>query len=135
VRGILADNDVQGQVEFLLSIWLSDSWRDLWHELGLIVERFSTLGLSRHSPDALIWRTCQASQLVLITANRNRDGPDSLEAVIRNENQPGSLPVMTLANPTRVSRDRVYAEKVAEKLLEHLMSIDDLRGSGRIYVP
>ena len=135
MRGMLADNDVQGQVEFLLSIWLSDTWRDLWHELSLTVERFSTLGLSRNSPDALIWRMCQQNQLVLITGNRNKDGNDSLEAIIRAENLPTSLPVMTLANPTRVSHDRPYAERVAEKLLEHLISIEHLRGSGRIYVP
>ena len=35
----------------------------------------------------------------------------------------------------RVLRDRSYLEKVAERLLDYLMRIDDFRGAGRIYVP
>jgi hypothetical protein len=58
-----------------------------------------------------------------------------LEAVIRDENQPHSLPVITIADLNRVLRDRLYAEKVAERSLEHLFAIDDFRGAGRIYVP
>jgi len=49
----------------------------------------------------------------LIAGNRNDDGPDSLEAVIRDENQPDSLPVVTIANPDRMLNDRLYAEEVA----------------------
>lgn len=46
-----------------------------------------------------------------------------------------SLPIVTIANPDRVLRDRVYAETVAEQLLEKLIAIDDFRGAGRLYVP
>jgi hypothetical protein len=34
-----------------------------------------------------------------------------------------------------VLKDRLYAEKVAERLLDYLMRIDDFRGAGRLYVP
>ncbi len=71
----------------------------------------------------------------MITGNRNDDGPTSLEATIRNENQPDSLPVITIGDADRVLRDRIYAEKVAERLLDYLMRIDEVRGTGRIYVP
>ncbi len=135
MRGILADNDVEGFVELIHAIWLSDAWRDLWNGLGLSVQRFSALGLSRESSDAVVWRTCQEEQLVLVTGNRNADVPDALEMVIRRENQPDSLPVVTLANPRRISRERAYAEKVAERLLDYVMRIDEVRGTGRIYVP
>jgi hypothetical protein len=135
MRGILADNDVQGFVRGVLEIWLSDTWRDLWNDLGLSVQSLATLGLSRESPDAVIWRTCQEEELVLITGNRNVDRPDSLEAVIRRENQPDSLPVVTLANLERLARDRHYAERVAERILDYLMRIEELRGSGRLYAP
>ena len=74
---------------------------------------FPALELSYNAPDALIWRTCQREGLVLITGNRNDDGADSLEATIRNENQPDSLPVITIADADRVLQDRLYAEKVA----------------------
>ena len=71
----------------------------------------------------------------MITGNRNDDGADSLEATIRNENQPDSPPVITFGDADRVLRDRVYAEQVAERLLDYLMRIDEVRGTGRIYVP
>jgi len=71
----------------------------------------------------------------LITGNRNDDGPDSLEATIRNENQPESLPVITIGDADRVLRDRLSAENVAGRLLDYLMRIDEVRGVGRLYVP
>jgi hypothetical protein len=111
VRGILADNDVEGYVELIHAIWLSDAWRDLWNNLGLSVLRFSAAGLTPESSDAVVWRTCQNEGLVLVTGNRNADVPDSLELIIRGENRPDSLPVITLANPQRILRDRLYCRE------------------------
>ena len=135
MRGILADINVTKQRRVILSIWTSDTWRDLWNSLGLAVASFRSLRLSYDASDSVIWRTCQKEQLVFITANRNKRGPDSLEAVIQSENQPDSLPVVTLANADRVLQDRLYAEAVAERLLDYLMRIDECRGVGRLYVP
>jgi hypothetical protein len=135
MRGILADINVGRQRDAILAIWVSDGWRDLWSGLGLVVENFPGLGLSHDASDAVIWRTCQREGLVLVTGNRNRRGPDSLEAVIRDENQPDSLPVITIADADRVLRDRLYAERVAEGLLDYLMRIEEVRGVGRLYVP
>ncbi len=135
MRGLLADINLGRQFHAVVSVWTSPVWRDIWRALDLRVENFRTLKLSRHAPDTLIWRTCQAEELVLVTGNRNHDGPDSLEAVIRTENQPDSLPVFTVSNAGRVLTDRDYAERVAEKLLEYLMRIDEIRGTGRLYVP
>jgi len=104
MRGILADINVGKQRRAILGIWASDTWRDLWNSLGVSVVSFPAVDLSYDSPDTVIWRTCQRENLVLITGNRNDDGPDSLEAVIRDENQPESLPVITFANPNRCSR-------------------------------
>jgi hypothetical protein len=58
-----------------------------------------------------------------------------LEATIRAENQPSSLPVITIADADRMLHDRLYAEKVAETLLDYLLRIDEVRGAGRLYVP
>jgi hypothetical protein len=135
MRGILADINARKHVKAIISVWASDTWRDLWNHLGLFVTSFPALSLSYNSSDAVIWRTCQSEKLVLITGNRNDDGPESLESVIRDNNLPDSLPVFTIADPDRVLRDRLYAEKVAERLLEYLFAIDDYRGAGRIYVP
>jgi hypothetical protein len=135
MRGVLADINVGAQVDALLMIWDSDIWRSLWNDFALVVESFPGLGLAYNASDALIWRTCQREGLVLITANRNKRGPDSLEAVIQDENQPDNLPVITVADADRVLKDRLYAERVAERLLDYLMRIDEVRGAGRIYVP
>jgi hypothetical protein len=135
VKGILADINVEGQQIAIVSIWNSEDWREIWNSLGLSWESFRSLGLPDDSSDAVIWRRCQIEKLVLITANRNDDTPDSLEATIRSENQPDSLPVVTIANPTRVMRDRDYAVAVAIRLLDYLILIDSYRGTGRLYVP
>ena len=96
---------------------------------------FESLGLARDAADKLVWQRCQERDVVLVTANRNRRGPDSLEETIRTLNTRQSLPVITIASPERIARDRAYAERVAERLLEFLMSIESYRGVGRLYVP
>lgn len=135
MRGILADRDVQGQVNVLVTILESEAWRDLWSALHLTVRTFPDLGLALNAPDALIWRVCQQEQVVLLTANRNADGPDSLEVTLRRGIAPDSLPVFTLADPQRVLQSRDYAERVAASLLDYLLNIDRIRGAGRMYLP
>ncbi len=135
MRGILADINIEGIMVHLGRIWLSATWREIWFDLDLSIESFESLGLRPDSPDAAIWRTCQQQALVLITANRNADGPESLEMVIRGGNQSDSLPVITLGDARRILRERPYAEKAAERILDYLMRIDQVRGAGRLYVP
>ncbi len=99
MRGILADINVGKQRRAIVAIWTSDAWREIWDGLGLSVVNFRNVGLPYNASDAVIWTTCQREGLVLITGNRNKRGPDSLEAVIERENQPDSLPVVTIADP------------------------------------
>jgi hypothetical protein len=94
----------------------------------------NSLGISPDIGDAELWRTCQAKDIVLLTANRNNGDPDSLEEVIRCYNTRTSLPVLTMANPSRFSQDRAFAEQVAEQILACLMDLDNYRGAGRIFV-
>jgi hypothetical protein len=82
-----------------------------------------------------VWEACQRAHVVLLTANRNDAGPESLEATIQRHNTTENLPVFTLTNDQRVLRDRPYAEAVADRLLEFLFDIDNYRGTGRLYVP
>jgi hypothetical protein len=132
--GILSDHNIEGHFRALVAIWEAEPWRDIWKELGLTVESFSSIGLSSDVSDSTLWFACQAREIVLITANRNDDGPDSLEATISRYNQESSWPVLTLANPLRFSQDRQYAEEVAERALDYLLEIDNYRGAGRIFV-
>jgi hypothetical protein len=108
---------------------------EFWNHLGLSTLTFADLGLHPRSTDLEVWRKCQEAELILITANRNEDAPDSLETTIRTQGNSRSLPVFTLANANRVLTDRAYAEAVADRLLDYLFDIENLRGVGRIYLP
>jgi hypothetical protein len=82
----------------------------------------------------VVWETCQAHEIVLVTGNRNHDSPDSLEATIYRLNQADSLPVITISKPKDVEH-RAYAERAAVRLLEYLSELDRFRGTGRLYIP
>jgi hypothetical protein len=135
VRAILADNNVEGHVRALALILEGEDWREVWASLGRPVLDFRDVGLAPTVSDAALWQTCQQQQIVLLTANRNAVGPDSLEVTLRTQNKPDSLPVLTLADPGRVIHSRAYAERVVERLLECLIDIDNYRGTGRVYLP
>ena len=104
MRGILADINVEGQRDAVLSIWASDSWRDLWNGLGLVVESFPTLGLAFDAPDALITPAPpSARSLRLPVVNRmspsttaTRSGPP--EAAISKSNEILKAPQPSPAN-------------------------------------
>jgi hypothetical protein len=73
--------------------------------------------------------------LILLTNNRNDDDPDSLEAAIRQHNTADALPVFTIRNATRSGTSRADAEEFVESLFEYLLRIDELRGTGRLFLP
>lgn len=131
---IMADHDIEGQFAALLQILMSSEWSVWWTDLGCKIETFASLGLSERSTDVLVWETCQAHQVILVTGNRNNDGPDSLEATIRRLNQVDSLPVITISKAQEVAH-RSYAERAAIRLLEYVSEIDRFRGTGRLYIP
>ena len=133
--GMVPDNDIEGHFAVLFGHVVSPTWRDLWSQLGIQVHYFRSLGLARSSSDRVVWQTCQDRQLILITGNRNDDGPDSLEATIRESNTLQCLPVLTLSHAKRISQSGAYAEQAAERLLEILIDIDNMRGTGRIWLP
>jgi hypothetical protein len=110
-------------------------WIEVWSSFGLRIFSFADVGLVPRSPDDEIWQLCQRSDLILLTANRNSIGADSLNATIAREQTDDSLPVMTIADAERVLEDRDYAERVAIRLMEKFMDIETLRGTGRLYVP
>ncbi|MGH7135750.1 MAG: DUF5615 family PIN-like protein [Pirellulales bacterium] len=122
-------------MDYLIDLATSDEWSEFWTFLELTYARFADLGLHDDASDAEIWRVCQEKGYVLITGNRNDDVPDSLESTIRSRGTADSLPVLTLADPERVRRDRQYAGRVVVSLIETLMDIDTARGTGRLYLP
>ena len=135
MKGILADVNIQGQASILLLVLQAEPWREFWEALALPMLTFADLSLPTSAPDAEIWQTCQDRELLLLTGNRNQDGPDSLEATIRARNTASSLPVLTIADPEAVRHSRTYAEQAVERLLAYLEEIDNFRGTGRLYIP
>ena len=132
---IMADNDVAGYVLHLVRLCESEPWREVWSELGCEVFTFNDLSIAEDATDAEIWQACQTNEVVLITGNRNADDPQSLEVTIRERNHERCLPVLTLADIDRIHADRTYADTVVQRLLEILLDLDTLRGTGRLYLP
>jgi hypothetical protein len=135
VKGLLADINIQGHVDLLVVLMKAEPWKLFWADLHLEYFHFADLGLVVDSPDSFIWETCQLRELVLITENRNKDDPTSLEATILARNTAMSLPVFTIGNVPRLRASQEYANRVIEKLLEALLRIDTVRGTGRLYLP
>lgn len=104
---IMADHDVEGQMQVLLRLLTSDEWHPLWAALAVRVESFASLEMPADTSDAALWRVCQQQDILLITGNRNKAGAEALEAVIARENTPTSLPVLTLSVPPQVFRSHV----------------------------
>jgi hypothetical protein len=135
VIALLVDANLDGHAKLIRGRMRLDPWREFADALQVQFVHFKDIGLERTAPDDAVWRLCQARGYYLLTANRNRESPDSLEATIRREGTLDSLPAFTLADAERLYRSTVYLDKVVEKLLDHLLNIENLRGTGRLYLP
>jgi len=132
---LVADANVEGHLNYLINRIAAGEYGEYWDLLGVRVIDLADLGLGPESPDVEVWRACQREQAVLITANRNRDGEDSLDATIRREGDLTSLPVLTLGDPDRLRHSPEYADRVIARLVLIMDEIEAHRGAGRLYLP
>ncbi len=132
---ILVDANIEGQGARLWMRMQTPAWRELTAALDVTLQTFREVGLDPASTDAEVWRFCQAHGHYLLTSNRNEDTEDSLEATLRREGTPTSLPVFTLPLPDRVYHSQVFLDRVVEKLLGYVLDADNVRGTGRLYLP
>ncbi len=95
----------------------------------------SQAGFAPSASDRDIWLYCQSRRLLLLTANRNRRGEDSLQEVLEELNQESSLPVLTLANPQRALFDSVYRELCAYRICDIALDLASYLGAARLFVP
>lgn len=70
-----------------------------------------------------------------MTNNRNDDGPESLEATIRQFSTLASLPVFTIGDADAILDSGEYTERVADRLFRYLLELDNIRGTGRLFLP
>ncbi len=131
---ILIDVNMEGQGQRIWVRLQTADWRDVTVGLALTFRTFREVGLDPASPDHIVWRFCQRQGFYLLTSNRNDDSEDSLEATIRRDGTPLSLPVFTLPLPDRVYQAS-FLEQVVEKLLEYVLDAENIRGTGRLYLP
>ena len=135
MKGLIADANIEGLVDYLVQRMQQEPWVDFWQALDLSLYRLQDVGLSGSSTDEEVWNVCQAKQLVLLTDNRNLESEDSLEAVIRRCSTHVSLPVFTIADVHAFRTNHEYVERVLKALLDYLLRIDDVRGAGRLFLP
>jgi hypothetical protein len=84
--------------------------------------------------DRLVWCYAQENQMMILTANRNMKGDDSLEQVMREENTADSFPVVTIADIDRLD-EFDYRERCVERLVEIVLDVDNYMGVGRLFIP
>jgi hypothetical protein len=132
---ILIDANIEGQGAQIRMRLQTAAWRELTAAAELTLWTFREIALDHGSSDDVVWHFCQAHGYYLLTSNRNEESADSLEATLRREGTPASLPVFTLPRPDRVYCSPAFLDRVAEKLLEYVLDADNIRGTGRLYLP
>lgn len=127
----LIDYNLTGDAVLFWGTLSAEGWLNL---LPIRFFTFQEVGLPMDSSDRLVWQFAQTNQMILITANRNMKGDDSLEQTIREENTPISLPIMTIGNPDRLD-EISYRQKCATRLIEIVFDIENYLGVGRVFIP
>ncbi len=127
----LVDYNLDGYALIFLGILAKGGWLEF---ASVQFVTFREAGLAMDSSDRMVWRYAQEHQMMILTANRNMKGENSLEQVIREENVENSFPVLTISNIERLSESD-YRERCAERLIEIIVDIDNIKGSGRLFIP
>ncbi len=127
---ILLDRHLEGYDEFLQVGLREIGWDDL---LTIKYAWLRDFGLPDNYPDQDIWRFVQQRGFLLVTSNRNNKDETSLTATIQRENTPDSLPVVTIPQAGRLAEPD-YRQRVVEKLVEIIITSENYRGTGRIFI-
>jgi predicted nuclease of predicted toxin-antitoxin system len=127
----LVDYNLDGYALIFLGTLAKRGWLE-FQTIQFIT--FREAELSMDSSDRTVWRYAQEHKMMILTANRNMKGRDSLEQVIREENTEESFPVLTIANLDRLT-EADYRERCAERLIEIAVDFDNYKGTGRLFIP
>ncbi len=127
----LVDYNLDGYAFVFLGILTKLGWLEF---LPLRFVTFREAGLSMNSSDRIVWCYAQANQMMILTANRNMKGEDSLEQVMREENTAASFPVITIGDLDRLD-EFSYRERCIDRLLEITLDIERYMGVGRLFIP
>ena len=128
---ILVDHNLEGQAVLLWGTLQTSGWLDL---IPMQMVRFADVGLAHNSSDREVWEYAQSNSMLLLTANRNMIGDDSLEEVLRTRNHADALPVITVSNGGRLFEYH-YRELCAERLAEIALYLSNYLGAARLFIP
>ena len=128
----LIDHNLKGHALVFFGAIASQGWLNI---LPIRFVTFADMDLSPDSNDRIVWRLAQKNQMILLTANRSMKGRDSLEQVMREENTPTSLPVVTIGNADRLLNEPDYRGQCVESLIEVVLEIETYLGARRIFIP
>ncbi|WP_193199386.1 ACP S-malonyltransferase [Nostoc sp. MG11] len=128
---VLVDHNLRGYIVLLQGTLSSEGWFDL---LPISFVMFEEVDLAVDASDRLIWRFAQENRMLLLTANRNAKGKDSLELTIREEGISTSLPVITIGSLDRLI-ELEYREQCSACLVDIILYIDNYLGVGRLFIP
>jgi predicted nuclease of predicted toxin-antitoxin system len=127
----LVDYNLDGYATVLLGILTKRGWLEL---LSIQFVTFREIGLPMDSSDRVVWNCAQANQMMILTANRNMKGKDSLEMVMRKENSSTSFPIITIGDLARLDESE-YREQCVDRLVEIVLELDNYMGVGRLFIP
>ena len=116
----LVDYNLDGYALVFLGILTKLGWLEL---ISIQFVTFREARLSMDISDRIVWRYAQENQMIILTANRNMKGDDSLEEVMRKENTATSFPEFD------------YRERCVERLIEIILDIEQYMGAGRLFIP
>jgi predicted nuclease of predicted toxin-antitoxin system len=128
----LVDHNLRGHSVVLAGSLAASGWLEM---VSIQFVLFEEVGLAATSDDRVVWRCAQENRMILITANRSMKGKDSLEQVMREENTPTSLPVVTIGNIDRLMAEPDYRERCVDRLVDIVIDIEDYQGAQRIFIP
>jgi hypothetical protein len=138
LRGLLADQNIQGHLTHIQQRLERVGILEILEGFGLRLVTFRDLGLAVDIEDRPLWHFCQEHGWVLLTDDRNDDGPSSLQRTIEDGWRPGNFPVLTLASKDRFENVPEYVGRTSEDLATVLFDLLDnghLTQQPRIYVP
>ena len=75
---LMADANIQGQVDRLAKRMQAEDWIDFWTYLQLSLLTFAEVDLIPADSDTVVWQRCQERRIFLLTSNRNAKHADSL---------------------------------------------------------
>ena len=127
----LVDYNLDGYALVFLGILTKLGWVEV---ISIQFVTFREAGLPMASSDRIVWGYAQDNQMMILTANRNMKGDDSLEKVMREENTLDSFPVITIGDLDRLDEFN-YREQCVDRLIEIVLDIENYMGVGRLFIP